>query len=170
MTSISPDMHTLTQAGLGALAFARRLTEGLLDGITQEHALMRAGPDGNHAAWILGHLASADDFFLATLTGSPRSMSEELSAKYGMGSTVTDGADDYPPLTELLEQANRQRTTMTDWLATLDESSLLEPLPEDLTRFASNRAGLMSTLACHESFHGGQLSAIRRIIGLPRMM
>lgn len=170
MTSISADLHPLTQTGLNTLAFSRGLLKGLLDGITQDQALVRAAPEGTHASWIVGHLASTDDFFHATLASTPMTLDEAWHKTYGMNSNVSDTPGDYPPLGELLDIADRTRQGLTDWFATLDEAQLLAPLPDELVRFAPTRAALMSSLACHEGMHAGQVSVIRRVVGLPRIM
>lgn len=171
MTSISADLHPLTRTGLSTLAFSRGLLKSLLDGVTQDQALARAAAaDGTHASWIVGHLASTDDFFHATLAGTPMQLDEAWHKAYGMGSTVSDTPGDYPPLGELLDIADRTRQGLADWFATLDEAQLLAPMPDELVGFAPTRAALMSSLACHESMHAGQVSVIRRVVGLPRIM
>ena len=52
----------------------------------------------------------------------------------------------------------------------MDEQQLQGPLPDDLKGFAPNVGGAMLSLAWHEGFHAGQVSAVRRDLGLPNAM
>ena len=52
----------------------------------------------------------------------------------------------------------------------MDEQQLLTPLPDEMSSFAPNFAAVMSSIAWHEGFHAGQLSAVRRSLGLPRAL
>ena len=64
---------------------------------------------------------------------------------------------------------HERRATLIDWFSAMGADELAEPLPDDLQAFAPNRAALMPSIAWHEGFHAGQLTAVRRSLGMESM-
>ena len=58
------------------------------------------------------------------------------------------------------------RQNVLDWYHSLSEPELLVPLPDQLKQIAANRLCLIARLAVHESSHGGQLTVVRKSLGL----
>ena len=77
--------------------------------------------------------------------------------------------DDHPDRVELLETMSSARRELVDWITSLPESKLADPVPEPYREFAPDYLSVPTTLTWHEGFHAGQLSAIRRSLGLPRI-
>lgn len=154
--------------GLAALEFARGATLKLAADIPEDKMTHRPQPGANHAAWLLGHLAYADDGFHAKLSGNPSQLSENHAALFGMGSEPTDDADAYPSKAELIATLEKTHATLVEWFQSLDEEKLASPLPEDWAMFGPNHAAVASTLAWHEGMHAGQLVEVRRSLDLPR--
>lgn len=152
--------------GLEALAFARRVTMGLLEDFDDELALHRPLPEANHAMWIAGHIAWDDDFFLSGVAGRASKLPEEWKSMFCSGSTVFDEADQYPALAEVLHRMSVLRENLRDWFGAMSPADLAGPLPEGFERFGRNRSTLMSTLAWHEGLHAGQLTVIRKSLKL----
>ena len=48
----------------------------------------------------------------------------------------------------------------------MSDAQLRSPLPEGFTGFATSFAALMSSLAWHEGLHTGQLTVVRKSLGL----
>jgi len=152
--------------GIEALKFARRITLGLLEGIEDQQFLHRPLPGGNHAMWIVGHIACEDDEFLSELAGRKQQLSKPWHDNFGMGSTPSDDASAYPSIAEIKTQLASLREQFLGWLQTMPEARLGQPLPESWATFAPNYAAFMSTAACHEMLHAGQLTVVRRSLGL----
>ncbi len=162
-TTLSP-----IDAGLAALAFSHDAILKLAEGITDEQLTTRSGPKSNHAAWILGHLAYANDSFCAKLSGQKSVLPENFDSQFGMGSTPTDDVADYPSKAELLELLNKSHEFVTGWFKSLSDEQLASPLPEGMEMFGPNHASLASTMVWHDGIHQGQLIEVRRALGLPR--
>lgn len=154
--------------GLAALAFAREATLNLAEGITDEQLTHRPQAGANHAAWILGHLAYADNGFYTKLSGNASVLPDNFDSLFGMGTEPTDDAGVYPSKSELLATLEKSHATITDWFRNLSDEQLAAPLPEGFERFGPNHAALAATLAWHEGIHAGQLIEVRRSLGLPR--
>lgn len=152
--------------GLDTLAFARRTTLMLLDGFPSDKLVYQPIPDGNHAAWIAGHIAYADDYFLHMLGVRDPRLPESWHKSCGYQSLPVADAGAYPSLTELTDQLASLREEFINWLRTLSAEQLRAPLPDDWKDFAPNYAAFIGATACHESMHAGQLTVIRKSLGL----
>lgn len=159
----------LLETGLNALETTREFTMGLIEPITQEQMLTRACPKANHTAYVLGHIAQTDDFFLSALGGREPALPESWGAKFGMNIELSDDPSFYPSKKELVDAMVERRAALIDWLCSLSEAELLEPIEGDLAGFARTRAALPGTLAFHEGFHAGQVSTTRRALGIEVM-
>jgi hypothetical protein len=158
--------HSATlENGLGALAFARRYTDGLLSDIPEDQFLFQPIPGANHTLWVMGHLALTDDLFLATLDGRSRTCPESWDGLFGMGSEPTGDAGVYPPVGEVRAKYEEMREQLLAWFGDMSDEDLARKLPDDWQVFAENQGVLMSNLAGHELIHDGQLTVIRKALG-----
>lgn len=55
--------------GQERLAWARQFTEGLIGAMADDQLVPPAGGLGNHALWVMGHLAVSEDDILTMITG-----------------------------------------------------------------------------------------------------
>jgi len=152
--------------GLDTLQFARRTTLMLLENFPADKLVYQPIPGGNHAAWIAGHIAYADDYFMHTLGVRERRLPESWHKSCGYQSKPVGDAGAYPPLTELIDQLGALREELIKWLGTFSPEEIAEPLPTDWKDFAPNYAAFIGAAACHESMHAGQLTVIRKSLGL----
>ncbi len=157
------------EPGLNALAFARGVTTKLAEDIAEDQMTHRPTPNCNHTAWLLGHLAYADDGFYTKLSGNDSVIPENFEVLFGMGTTPSDDACLYPSKAELLEVLEKSHAALTDWFKSLPEEKLAEPLPEGMEMFGANHATLAATMAWHEGVHNGQLIEVRRSLGMSRV-
>ncbi|MFH1419132.1 MAG: DinB family protein [Planctomycetota bacterium] len=158
--------NKLFETGRNALGFARMATEGLLEDIPEDQYCHQPLEGTNHALWIMGHIAVTDEFFLTELAQPPAAGRPAWKELFFMGSTPKPDITDYPPLSELQAYFKDVRAGVIEWFGSQSEKELLTPLPEKLGAFSAYRAALMSTLACHEMLHAGQLTVVRKHLGL----
>ena len=157
--------------GLATLAFARKQTLAFLEDITQANAVHQPCAGANHAAWIAGHIAWEDDSILTSMKPRASVLPPTYTKLFGTGSSATTDASAYPPLDELRERLSQLRSELVAWFGNLSEQQLRSPLPKEHAGYAENFAGLMSTLAWHEGLHAGQLTVIRKSLGMkPKVM
>lgn len=160
----------LVENGKAALDLARRQTLKLVDDIPADKLCHQPVAGTNHALWVLGHLAYSDDGFTTALGERESVIDESWKELFGMGSKPGPDPAKYPSLDDIKAALPRARTALIDWIESLDEEQLLKPLPEGWDVFAPNYAAVLPSLAWHEGFHAGQLSAVRRSLGLPGTM
>jgi uncharacterized damage-inducible protein DinB len=163
-TSLAPlDM------GLMALEQSRTYLLKCLEDISDTDLLHRAGGTGNHALWVMGHIAWSEDFFLQQIAKEPGVVPEDWNEKFGMGSTPTENPDDYPARFELEEMLEKTRAALVEWCKKQTDEQLATALPDEWKGFARNYGMLMTSLAWHEGIHTGQVLEARRSAGIKPM-
>ncbi len=158
--------NPLLENGLAAMARSRRVSSKILENIPDDKYLYQPFPDTNHAMWTMGHLACADEFFLNKLGGKPFKKFEQWNKIFFKNSKPSPKASDYPPLAEVKEAFATNRENLVAWFKSLNEAALLKPLPEEIKGFALHHADAMNALAWHEGLHTGQLTVVRKSLGL----
>ena len=167
MTTTTTTTHESARA---VLEFARRATLKMVQDIPADKLCTRPIDKTNHALWVLGHLAVTDNWFASTLGKRESVIDESWGPLFGMKSEPSDDAAIYPPFDEIKDGLERARASLLSAFESMDEQQLLAELPEELKGFAPNVGGVALSLAWHEGFHAGQLSAVRRSLDLPFTM
>lgn len=152
--------------GLGALGVSRGFLLALLKGLSDGQMLVRSCAGGNHATWIVGHIAATDDAVLVDLGGQPSALPASWKGWLGVGSQPSDDPAFYPSREGLMGVLKERREAVREWIASLGEADLTAPITGPWEPLARNRAMLPASLAFHEGMHAGQLSAARRAAGL----
>lgn len=152
--------------GLVALEFARRTTLTLVEEIPQDKFCHQPFAGANHPLWNLGHLAVTDDYFMNELAQRQRGCPEGWWQMFGMGSEPKASLGDYPPIQEVQEAMHQRREEFIGWFKSMDEKALSGPLPDQWKGFARSYGALMSTVGCHEAMHAGQITVIRKSLGM----
>lgn len=163
---ILTDAANIREMGLDTLLFARHVTTGLLEDVPGDQWLFQPFPSANHATWIVGHIALNDDNFLTGLGDRPSSVPAEWKTLFGAGSTLARDKASYPQPAELMAHFNDRRTDLLHWFRQLPADQLTATVPEAWQRFGASYAHIMNSLAWHEGLHAGQLTTIRRGLGL----
>jgi hypothetical protein len=156
----------LLETGLAALAFSRKVTLGLFEDIPDNKICHQPFAGANHPLWTLGHLACTDEYFLKEVGGRPYNRFENWSKLFFMGSKPTANPKDYPPVAEVKAALDKNRQELIGWFKSMSDAELGKPFEGDMAQFAANRGILMSTIAWHEGLHAGQMSAVRKSLGL----
>jgi len=167
MTTTTTTTHESAKA---VLELARRSTLKMIDDIPAGKFCHKPVDGANHALWVLGHLAVTDDWFACTLASRESVIDESWGPLFGMKSEPSDDPTIYPSIDEIKSALERARQSLLTGFESLGEQQLQGPVPEELEGFAPNVGGAAYTLAWHEGFHAGQLSAVRRSLGLPFAM
>lgn len=158
---------THVRDGLRNMEFARSLLLAMVEATPDEKLYQVPAEGGNHAAWVIGHVAVTDDGIRTLLGGGERVLSDQWHALFDRGVACKPGAEGYPSREELLDGLARARTAVVAWFSGLSESELNEPLTGGIAQLAKDRIMMMGSLASHEAFHAGQISTARRVFGMP---
>ena len=158
--------NDILETGLGALAFSRKVTLGLLEDIPEDKLTHQPTPGANHAIWIMGHIALTDQFFLSNVGQRPVTNLDAWKDLFFMGSRPRADLSDYPPPAEIRCCLEASREELIAWFKSLDRVQLTTPLPKGFEGFGPLHANLMTSTAVHEGLHAGQLTVVRKGLGI----
>lgn len=143
----------------------------LVADLTDEQMTYQPGTDAgvglNHPAWLLSHLHAYHPVIVALLNGN--TFEDPKQHRFGMLSKPEADASVYAPKDELVAAYAEGRQQVVEALASATVETLQDPMPlERWTKKFPQRGSILPYLmAHHESLHLGQLSAWRRVQGLP---
>jgi hypothetical protein len=126
-----------------------------------------AGRAMNHAAFVLGHLAWANDNG-AALLGLQPALAPTWKEMFGIGAKPLSDRATYPPKSELLNALESGHVRLRDAFGGATPQALEQPAPERMrARFPTVGNLLLGLMTTHYANHLGQLSAWRRAMGFP---
>lgn len=130
---------------------------------------VQPAPKTNHAAWVIGHLAASADFTVHLIDGRAPSAPKDWEQLFGWSSAPQSDPKLYPAGATLLKAMDDYHAQVAAALPKLAPSAFEKPFPiESMLKFVPTVGdGLVFMLLSHENIHLGQLSAWRRVQGLP---
>ncbi len=167
VVSMSSIISGLIQSFRKNQDYAVRLTHDLTD---EQMILQPAGERDmtvNHPAWCLSHL----NVYLPVIEGviQGQAFEDPKGHRYGMESRPLLSAAEYAPLSEIIQAWNAGHDTICALLETQDETVFERPVQMERWATVMPTAGvcLPYLMLNHENIHLGQISAWRRVLGLP---
>lgn len=137
----------------------------LKDWPEDKHAFQLSQYD-NHPLWVMGHLASTDAW-LGGVMGADIKVPDSFSKLFGMGSKPAGNAKDYPSFASVRATFDETHTKLLAWLAAASEADLGMQLKDKTGGFTTDPVDAVLKGAWHEGWHFGQVSTLRRALGLP---
>ncbi|HLA57972.1 MAG TPA: DinB family protein [Puia sp.] len=148
-----------------------RLFNNVLEGIEDVKGSERLSDHVNHLQWIAGHLTNSR-YGLAPGLGIQASFPfkeqyTDPSEKPPYNRTISASVK-YPSLTEIKKSWNDLATQFTEKVSGLSDEQLASSIPFPVPTGKTFR-DLLSFITSHESYHIGQMSIIRKYLGLSAM-
>jgi len=145
-------------------------TDGLyqkaLTGLDPDMALRRPGEQSNSVAWIAGHLAWTRSR-LCGLLGVP--VEFPWSDVFARGARPPE-PEELPSLEEVRQAWQTISARLMTRLDELTEAELAAPAARPMPIADRSLRGSIVFLAYHEGYHIGQLSFLRKWMGLPGLV
>lgn len=138
-----------------------------LSTMPEDKLMFQATTADNHALWTMGHLAASYAWFASLLDGKPQGMPDGFDKLFGMGSKPLADPAAYPAPSEVRRHYAGAYRRFTDAIAAIPAKDLDKPTVADSYGFAKNRLDVVYKAAWHDGWHTGQLSTLRRALGLP---
>lgn len=127
---------------------------------------------GNHAHWLLGHLAFSEGRYREMMQGIPNPC-QWLQDMFGGGCQPDPVAAGYPPYDNLLSQLHLMDKEFMTWLESTSEEELdhvIEGVPPQFELYFGTWRHMFLMRAMHWMHHRGQLADCRRAAGRPPLM
>jgi uncharacterized damage-inducible protein DinB len=162
---------SLKDAMIMVIEHARNQTLKLVADLSDDQLAVQPAPKTNHAAWVLGHLLAVDFGFLQLITGekAPAWVDDAFKGQYGNKSEPSGDKSKYKPKAFYLERMADVRGQIYARLRAMTDADFNAPHPDPARRERFPTVGHMVMFygTWHETYHAGQLSAWRRVQGLP---
>ncbi len=154
---------------LNGLNAARRMTESVLEQFkNDDDFFFQTHPKANHAMWVAGHLALADNMFASKFRPETENKPEGWDELFWFGSELKDRSV-YPAPAEVLAYMRERRENLLNVFEQVTEEELSQPAPGPDERSpiagAPNIGQLFLFAAYHEGIHCGQLTVCHRGLG-----
>ena len=151
-----------------ALEMGRVWLEALVADLDGDETVVAAVPGGNHALWVLGHLACSEASIIGGyVKGEPPTFPPGWDLLFGTGSTPVADAAQYPSKDDLLEQYKAVRGETLALLGSLTEADLEKETPAEMKEFFGTVGRCFGAVLTHQGFHLGQVADARRAMGRP---
>jgi hypothetical protein len=154
---------------LEQIAFARRYTLGLLDGIDPADWFRMPAEGVTHVAWQVGHLAFAQYRLALERVRGVRPddaalIPDDFLRRFGRDSVPDPDPGQYPGPAEIREVFDRVHERVLRDLSSHPEADLSSPLPKP-HRLAKTKGEVLWWCCHHEMLHAGQIGLLRRLLG-----
>ncbi len=157
-----------------SLITSRQWTLSLIQDLKDEPLAQPTAKGGNHALWILGHLAYSDSSILhEMIQGKDTCPLHALKDQFDFKSEPTTNASDYPSFDELMAHFESAQTELLAYLDTITDADLDKPAlgcPDEWKDFFGTIGQSLSVSIMHPTMHYGQLADTRRALGRERLM
>ena len=158
-------------AFVATMKLTRHMTLKLVADLSDDQMVFQPAPNMNHPAWVFGQLILVDYAFLTLVTGQPAPdwINDEYRAVYGGKSQPVSDKSKYKGKQWYLDELSKVRALMLARMETITPEELNAPHPDPARRerFPTVAHALFMYGTWHEAYHAGQLSAWRRVQGLP---
>jgi hypothetical protein len=129
--------------------------------------LVRPAPGANHAAWQLGHLATAEARMVAAAKGVSPELPAGFPERFKKETAQSDDAAAFPKKQELIDTFAKVRATSIEWAKTLTPEQMSKDSPESIRAFCPKVGHIPGILTEHAAMHLGQFQVLRRKLGKP---
>lgn len=130
----------------------------------------QATANDNHALWTMGHIATAYDWFAGLLDGGSSQLSENDQKLFGFQSKPVGDASVYPGMAAIKAMSDKAWERLLSAAQKTKDSDLGKAPLADSMGFAPDRLTVLERTCWHDGWHAGQVSTIRRALGLPSLM
>jgi len=139
----------------------------LVADLSQDQMIVQPQPGMNHPSWVLSHLNAYHGPLVSMLSGEP--FDDPKDHRFGMLSKPEADASVYESKQTLLTQYNEGHERVVAALESAGEAGLHRAMSLERWKgvFPTVGSALGYLMLAHEGVHLGQLSAWRRVQGLP---
>jgi hypothetical protein len=152
----------------GALQMNHHIAQTYLSDLSDADLLVRPVPGANHIAWQLGHLISAEAYFLTQIPGGrPPELPAGFDKQHNKETSGSDAAGGFKTKQEYLDLFEKVRARTLDALERIPDADLDKPHTGPMAKLIPTVGSIFLLAANHELMHAGQFAVVRRKLGKP---
>jgi hypothetical protein len=153
-------------------ALNTRLFNNVLEGVKDVQGNKRVTEEVNHLQWIAGHITNARYNYCTMLGLDSTFEYKELYVDPTLpppGNRVIDPKIKYPSLSKISELWNVLAPSFVNALSKVSDEQAAAVMPFGTPINDDSFIGFFGFLISHESYHIGQMSLVRKYLGLSAM-
>jgi hypothetical protein len=167
-TSASLSHAALVRNAVEHTRFVHTMIYDWSKGFDEAKATAQAPGNMNHLLWTYGHLAHSYDWFTSALATTSKACPANYKALFGGGSKPTSDPKAYPSLAQVRAEFDAARDRFIKAIETTPDL-FAKPLM-DGGGWLANKMQAVDRNAWHVGWHLGQLSNLRRELGMAPLM
>jgi hypothetical protein len=138
-----------------------------LSDFSEAEMFARPVPGANHAAWQLGHLASAEAGMINSVFPNAIPLPDGWKEKFTPETSKIDDPAKFASKEQLLATMSAVRAATLKWVQTLTPADRAKAIEGRMKDFVPTVDHMANMLAVHAAMHIGQFQVIRRKLGKP---
>lgn len=155
---------------LESLNWTHAMTAQLANSVPPEKVTWQSAPTDNHVLWTLGHLATAYSWFASLIDGKGAELPGDYDKLFAFKSAPVNDPSKYPSIDSVRQLHEAAYRRMIEAIGDLTDAEALKPTTTDTGGFVKTKLEAIHRAIWHESWHQGQISTLRRAMGLPSVM
>lgn len=158
---------TAKQAAIDSANFAHNFLVKIVDSFPADKRTYQISRADNHVLWTLGHLCTTYEWLHGLLKEGGPKFPAEYQTLFGMKSEPKPDAKLYPSYDVLRKNLDQSYSALIAAFQATSDADLAKPALSDTGGFVPNRLASLAVVTWHDGWHSGQLSTLRRALGLP---
>ncbi len=155
-----------SKRSIEAATFSHDMFVKLINDFPADKSVFQTSATDNHLLWHIGHLATTYAWFASALDGEPVGATDHENALFGMGSKPLPDAKAYPSLIDVRTRFDATWNRFASAAAALTDADAGMPPKVESGGFLKDRLDAVDKAAWHDGWHAGQVSGLRKALGL----
>jgi uncharacterized damage-inducible protein DinB len=162
----------IRESVIGSLLWSHGTMDMVMTGFPEDKATYQSHAHDNHLLWTLGHMAATYAWLVGMFEGKI-DLPDGYMTLFGYGSKPSADASQYPSFNEVRRVYNDAFDQLMSAIKSQSDADLMKPPfsseGKDNSWFGKTRLEVLIRINHHEGWHHGQLSTLRRALGLKSM-
>lgn len=155
---------------IGAIKWTHQIMDALIADVPENMLTFQPAGCDNHVLWTLGHLATVYTWFAGLIDGQGSKLPDNYQQLFGYKSIPVADRGAYPSLADVRGQQQAAYDRLISAIENLKDADLAQPTATDSHGLAADKLDVVYRVIWHDGWHQGQISTIRRALGLKSIM
>jgi len=163
----------INEFAVGALENAHWLATQSVDGLSDQEMIFQPKEGMNPPLWLLAHIVGSENGLILSFCKGENLLPKGWQKKYGIGSTPSTNAGDYPTKDEMLALLAKVHAAAVEYVKSLAPEDF-DKRPQGIDSLPERAQALFATIGkcifghvTHAAGHAAQIAMIRRLLGKP---
>ncbi len=137
--------------------------------VPEDKLTYQSHPTENHAMWTAGHMAGVYAWWTTFISTELTPPSDAFRSTFNNKQKPVADRSVYPAMNEVMTELDRQYQIFIKAVEAIPESEYFNPPIIESGGFPKDKIGVITGQIHHVGWHTGQVSSIRRALGMPSL-